>query len=258
MKRTFMTSLLLATAAVSLAGCTNDAEPEKKKENLASPASIDPNAVTYGDIPYKRTDGYAFNPKYDVLVFMNFTDDGYQARIHYFNATGKDFASMKQRMEAAISFLSDPANIDKIPPDSLNDPAIRRDFENFTFAAQSNVLLYVKNRNRTFRDIPLFFTKMLGDDVTVATRNKAFYDPEPVNLALADGSVVTDRSVYLRNYFTKGSGTGPGTKPVKNPEKLSYAFNFNFDMQSADDPSQSSQDVFDPDGNNGCLQCPPP
>ena len=258
MRTKFIAGLWLATAAISLAGCGGAKQPGDGKGIEVPITSIDPNTVTWGDIPAKRTDGQPFNPKYDVLVFINFTDDGYQGRIHYFNATGSDMPSMQKRMNTAIGFLSDPANIDKIPPESLNNPAIRRDFENFTFSAQSNVLLYVKNPNRKFRAIPLFFTKMLDDGVTTATKNKAFYDPEAVDITLPDGSVITGRAVYLRNYFTKGSGTGPGTKPVKNPEKLSYAFNFNFDMRSADDPNTYSQDVFDPDGNNGCLECPPP
>lgn len=218
--------------------------------------TIDPKQLSHGDLPGPRTDGYIFDPPYDVLVFIRLNADGsHVARVHYFSATGPDFASMKGRMETAVAFLQIPSNIDEIPPCSLNSKAIRRSFQNFAFSAQCNVLLFVDNAAVRFRDIPLFFTKTLKTGGP-ATKNKAFYDAQTVMLTLPSGSA---HGAYLRNYFTKGGGgVGPGEKPIGKPERFNYAFNFNLDSSDADDGSIVEQIILDPDGGNMGSGGPPP
>lgn len=217
--------------------------------------TIDPKQLSYGDLPGPRTDGYKFDPLYDVLVFIRLNADGsHVARIHYFNATGCDFASMQGRMEAAIAFLQISDNIDQIPPGSLNCKSIRRSFQNFAFSAQSNILLFVDNGAVQFRDIPLFFTGTLKDG-REAAMNKSFYDAEPVALKLPSGAA---HGAYLRNYFTNGSSRGPGENPIGKSERYIYAFNFNLSSADADDCSIVQQVILDPDGGNMGSGGPPP
>jgi hypothetical protein len=247
--------IFLATASLSLSACT-DAPPPKTVESGPQIKTIDPVKVTHGDLPIARDDGYAFNAVYDVLIFIKFNPDGsYLARVHHFKAAGNDFKSMKGRMEAAIDYLRNPKNIDGIPPLSLNSPTLLRSFKNMAFSAQSNVLIYVDNPKITYRDVPLFFTENLKNGNS-AKKNKAFYDAAQVDITLTDNQ--SAKAAYVRNYFTRGSGSGPGDKPITRPERFDYAFNFNLNTQNSDDPNSKEQLILDPDGGNMGGGGPPP
>lgn len=269
-KCTIIAGLVLTNFALS--GCeqgTQTKPPEavqSKQQSLmndgsASIQSVDPSQVTHGDLPVKYTGSVQFAAKYDVLVFVRLNQQGagsYVARVHHFNATGNDFASMKARMEVAINYLRKKGNINGIPPESLNSPTLIRSFKNMAFAAPSNVLIYFDNPGLTYRDVPLFFTKDL-EDGTPAKKNKAFYDAAGVDITLTEGAnTIPAKAAYVRNYFTKGSGSGPGSSPITKPERFNYAFNFNMNIPSEDDPTKFDQLIFDPDGGNMGNGGPPP
>lgn len=233
----------------------------EESDGTASLKSIDPAQATHGDLPTKRNDGHVFNAKYDVLIFVRLNKQGsgsHIARIHHFSATGNDFSSMKTRMEAAISYLRKQGNINSIPPGSLNSPTVIRSFKNMAFSAPSNVLIYFDNPQLAYRDVPLFFTEKLKNGAA-AKKNKAFYDAENVDIIITDGTNnLPAKASYVRNYFTKGSGTGPGTTPITRPDKFIYAFNFNMSSPDEDDPANLEQLIFDPDGGNMGGGGPPP
>ena len=107
-------------------------------------------------------------------------------------------------------------------------------FADFSFKGPANVVFYSLNKNLRFSEQPLIIGKdlvgMNAEGNRTGKPNKSFYDASVKENAVDLGAGDLRQLVYVRNYYTKKSGSdegaeGHGEITLRQTEKFKYGLN---------------------------------
>lgn len=151
---------------------------------------------------------------------------------------------------------------------------IHKDFQGFSFNQQAKVYVLFDDPNALPpAQRPLYFTQYGANDYGMMNsldKNKSWYNAKVINI----GDPI--QAIYAENYFrdpggkpipddpTKGSPTETGgaasqtaKAAAKRPDISDYSINFNYRIQSSQQPGVSVPIAIDPDTGNGYDDPPP-
>jgi hypothetical protein len=259
--------MLLRTAVLALAVGGPAGWPARAAEaTLSAPLAILGNGAEYGDdaiANHPTIPASQFRPTHHVVVYLEFGNGGQLiARHAYFPG----FAT-PAGVKCAIDFLRryDPAThaepeatdvcqLYKYPIGNTKPVAVG--FDDFTFASQGQIVIYVENKNYTFNEVaPITFTGFGAFD----RRRSAGLEEKDPNRSFYNTRILPDIEGYkvlvIDNYYLGVRGRPIGPAPTYN-NKTQYSMNINLITCrvagcTLTDTTQVIPITVDPDTGNG-------